>query len=366
VKTAEQTRVRLPAESFFLSAHWLAACERTWPEASRFERLSLSDGARELGFVLIGRGVETRHRVLRSRIAAINESANPALDEATIELNGVFDCPQGAFAEAFETLVRRLSADLTWDELRFSGVLGDRGREAQRIAARHGLRSRVFRERTTYWVDLDSIRTCHGGDFAASLSSNTRQQLRRARRALERDVGPLALTAACSAEQALEWIDALAPFHRRRWSGGLQPSGFDNPLFVAFHRALVQGAFEHGVIEVLCLEAGSRAIAYLYNFRLDGHAYFYLSGIDYEHAEQYRPGMLAHWMAIERYVSMGDRIYDFLAGDNTYKARLCTDQAIQQDWIFWRPSVALRIEDLLRRLRREVRARWPSGSATRR
>ena len=51
-------------------------------------------------------------------------------------------------------------------------------------------------------------------------------------------------------------------------------------------------------MQYLRLSAGDRVLAYLYCFVSDGHVHFYLSGIDYSTGRQFRPGMLAHWLAI--------------------------------------------------------------------
>jgi hypothetical protein len=346
------------AESFFLSAHWLDACRRTWAPHARFDSLNLGTGTETLGYVLMGRGSEVRHRLLKVCVLAVNESTVPALDEVTVEHNGIVECGPGQFSLAFEALIGRINRDPYWDELRFSGLSTTKAEAAISIAMRHGLRARLLKQRPTYWVDLDRVRREHGGDFASTISSNTRQQLRRAVRALERDLGRVSLVSPGSCNEALKWFDDMAPLHRRRWPSGKVPSGFDNELFVAFHRNLIAGAFDRGAIEMLRLDAGATTLAYLYNFRLDGCESFYLSAINYEQGERYKPGMLAHWMAIERALGSGQRVYDFLAGESPYKARLSTDQDVQQDWILWRPRWALRLEDTARGARRYLRRRW--------
>jgi hypothetical protein len=71
-------------------------------------------------------------------------------------------------------------------------------------------------------------------------------------------------------------------------------------------------------------------------------------------ARKFHPGMLAHWLAIERYLSDGESVYDFLMGQNQYKERLSTDRAEMIDLVFWRPKLALDLEDFLRRVRQLV------------
>jgi hypothetical protein len=343
--------------SFFLSETWLDACLLTWPGHAAFERVELSSADGTSGHVLLGRGTSIRQRFMRVPYLAINQSADPFLDEATIELNGIFGCPPDAFDRTFRLLLARLDADASWREVRFFGLARERADRVERLASEQGLRCRLFSMRPTYWVDLDSIRSEHGSDYLASRSANTRAQLRRSLRRAERELGPVRLLRAESVHEALAWLDALAPLHRARWPSGAQPVGFDNPLFVEFHRNLIASGFGRGTLDLLRLDAGDASLAYLYNFRLAGHSYFYLAGIDYDRAEAYRPGMIAHWFAIERSLRNGDRIYDFLAGEHVYKRRLASDSDVQHDCVLWRPTVALRLEDMLRSLRRRWRER---------
>lgn len=342
---------------FFLSDPWIGTCLETWPGRARFERMEVPCADGYGGHVLIGRGVETRHRLLRIPVIAINESTHPLLDETTIELNGIIDRPSSEFESGFRALLPTLQCDGSWGELRFSGLPRQSAEQVAALAEANGLRTRLFRERPTYWVDLDLVRQRFEGDYLASRSSNTREQLRRSLRAAKKDLGEVALRPATSTHEALRWLDDLAPLHRARWPSRGQATGFDNKLFVEFHRRLITRSFDRGAVELLRLDAGDACLAYLYNFRWHARTYFYLSAIDYARAERYRPGMLAHWLAIERALASGDRSYDLLAGEHVYKERLATHQDLQRDLVLWRPRMTLRLENTLRGIRR----RWRYG-----
>lgn len=345
------------ADSFFLSSHWLAACEQTWEGHCCFDKIELRDNHRALGLVLIGAGTEIRHSILESRVIAINESTDQDFDEVTIELNGFYNTNRSNFQDSFSALLSNLLQQPNWDELRFSGLIEGDGLTAARIAKDLGLNTRVFRRRPSYSIDLCTVRNQFRGDYLATRSANTRQQLRRSLRALEATLGPTSLVKASSTAEALQWLQDLSPLHRARWPSGKKPIGFDNPRFVGFHENLIRGSFDSGDIDLLQLSAGEKPIAYLYNLKFKGHIGFYLSGIDYSTAEKYRPGMLAHWLAIEYYLSAGANTYDFLAGQNLYKERLCTNQQEMLDLIFWRPRPLLRLENAIRNLKAAIRDR---------
>jgi CelD/BcsL family acetyltransferase involved in cellulose biosynthesis len=71
--------------------------------------------------------------------------------------------------------------------------------------------------------------------------------------------------------------------------------------------------------------------------------------------EKMRPGLVAHWQAIEYCLASGLQSYDFLAGDNRYKRSLSSREYMQY-WVYLqRPRLKLRTEQLARRLKYYVR-----------
>jgi CelD/BcsL family acetyltransferase involved in cellulose biosynthesis len=182
-------------------------------------------------------------------------------------------------------------------------------------------RSYRVREETAPLVDLAALRA-GGLDWIATLSANTRYQLRRSARFFE-SLGPLRLARAATLPEALLWLDALSGLHSESWRLRGQPGAFAADFSRRFHRSLVERAQPRGELDLLRLEAGGAAIAYLYNFRLGGRVYAYQSGLDHAQAGSHgKPGLTAHAMAIERALAEGQAAYDFLAGAARYKLSL--------------------------------------------
>jgi CelD/BcsL family acetyltransferase involved in cellulose biosynthesis len=78
-----------------------------------------------------------------------------------------------------------------------------------------------------------------------------------------------------------------------------------------------------GEVDLLRITAGSSTVGYLYNFIHRGRVYAYQSGFDYAGAGAHeKPGLTCHRLAIEHYLSEGMDSYDFLAGEDRYKASL--------------------------------------------
>jgi hypothetical protein len=342
-------------DSTFLSHAWLRSCLENWSNQAAFRSLRLDSNSESPVIALIGERVIRRHGVLPVRVLALNQSVHTTLDEPWIERNGFFGCSPAQFEEHLIQLLDALSADAQWDELRLSGLTSTHARQALDLATRYGLRPRLDHDAPSFNVDLQSVRDQHDGDYLQALSPNTRQQLRRSRRLAQDTLGPLKLEMADSVQQALDWFEQTAPLHRMRWGATNQDQyglGFDNPAFVRFHQSLIRHAFPEGGIQFLRLRAGHTVLAYLYNFVTGGNVHFYLSGINYQLEPNLRPGMLAHWMAIEASLESGKRSYDFLAGDARYKRSLST----AEDKVLWlvlqRPRLKLQIEASMRRAKR--------------
>jgi hypothetical protein len=345
------------SDSVYLSQSWFAAAVESWRDRASFKPVELANRSGAPIWALIGERVEWRHRILPVRVLALNQACDPALDQPWIERNGFF----GEYPQDFEShlgqLLERLLQDENWDELRLPGLTGEFARQALYQAARMGLIARLDLEQPSFHVDLNAVRTAHSGDYLRALSSNTRQQLRRSRRIAEQTLGPLMLDEAKSMDQALLWFDETGPLHRARWgetSAKTFNSGFDNPDFISFHRRLIRYGFDNGAIQYLRCSAGEHTLAFLYNFVSADRVHFYLSGVNYDLAASTRPGMLSHWMAIERNLSQRRSYYDFLAGDARYKRSMSTGEDRTLWLVLRRPRWKLEFEDWARRIKAQL------------
>ena len=181
----------------------------------------------------------------------------------------------------------------------------------------------TFRERSQVapFIDLAAIRA-DGHDWLATLSANTRYQLRRSARHFAQ-AGPLRVDRAASLEEALRWFDALVALHGATWRQRGQPGAFAHPFALRFHRGLIERAQPRGELDLLRVSAGGEVLGYLYNFLLGGRINAYQSGFDYAHAGRHgKPGLTCHAIAVEHALAEGAVIYDFLAGAARYKLSL--------------------------------------------
>lgn len=352
-------------DSVFRSAAWFRSCIETWGGRADWRVLELSSDEGHTAWALLGARTEIRHRFLPIRVLALGQAVDDALDQPWIEQNGFLGGEPADFSAHMGQLLDRLAAEQDWDELRLGGMSERDAQESMRLAGRAGLSVRLVIEQPTFDVDLEDVRTRHGGDYLSALSANTRQQLRRSRRLAEQRFGTLQVDLAASTEEALAWLDRTAPLHRARWagaSGESSESGFDNPAFVAFHRRLISHGFDAGAIEYLHVRAGDTTLAYLYNFVADNRVQFYLSGVDHRIDPALRPGLLAHWAAIERAFAAGRASYDFLAGDARYKRSLSTGSGRTLWLVLQRPRWRLKLEQAGRIAKRALSAGRAPGT----
>ncbi len=248
-------------------------------------------------------------------------------DSPFIEHNGVLlDRREGAAAEAacLEAALRRPG------RRRRRLVLGGVGADTLLAAgAVPGARLRERAVRMAPFVDLDALRRA-GRPFLASLSANTRAQLRQSRRHAERE-GSLALRRAGSVAEARGFLDELARLHQATWTGRGRPGAFADPWFRRFHAALLERVPPGGgeaEVELLRVTASGRVLGLLYNLRRAGRVLSYQGGFDYAgEGTRHRPGLVCHHAAIELHLAGDALCYDLLGGSGRYKRSLAAAEA---------------------------------------
>ncbi|MGD9615228.1 MAG: GNAT family N-acetyltransferase [Alphaproteobacteria bacterium] len=330
------------APSFFISWPWIGTFLTALPEARRPDLLRGSLRGETVALALLGaRLVRRRRGLIRSRALFLNETGDANYD-ATIEHNGLL-VATGYHAAATDALIGWFAehARRDADELHISGSMQAL---PGNTVARRGLDRRQT-EVPTYWVALDRL-AASDGELYPVLSSNARQQLRRAVRHFER-YGQVRLDCAANRGEAHKFFAELKELHIATWQSRDKPHAFNRPFFETFHRELIERHVGDGAVQLLRARAGSRLIGYLYNFRRPDRVYAYQSGFAYGE-KQVRPGAVAHALAIRDAYRSGASAYDFLAGHNRLKESYATDSAPMLWEVVQQPRVAFRAERLAR------------------
>jgi CelD/BcsL family acetyltransferase involved in cellulose biosynthesis len=182
------------------------------------------------------------------------------------------------------------------------------------------------------YIAFEPLRAA-GVTYLATLSPNTRHQIRRSMRLFEERGGRCAIERAADPAQAAVWLAELQQLHEARWAAKNKTSTFMSPQARTFHAALIErcltaGGCEDLAVDLLRVRFGAETIALLYNLRFRDVVSFYQAGLKFESGNNCRPGLVAHALAIQYYLDSGAREYDFLAGEPDpvrYKRSLATD-----------------------------------------
>lgn len=334
--------------SFFLSWAWIGSWLAELPPQARPLVLRARQDDKTVALGLLCRRDVTRHGFVRSRGLFLHETGDAALDSLTIEHNGLLtrrDLDPGAvLAAALRFLADRAPG---WNELTIGGLVPQ-----SPLPAIPGLRLQTRAVKPAPYVDLAAIRA-RGKTYLDTLSANTRQQVRRARRMYEAR-GALSFATARDVGEALAYLAELKSLHQAYWMARAKPGSFSNPFFERVHDRLIRDSFADGVIRLHRVSAGDQVVGLLYNFRYRNRVSAYQSGFHYESDPKLKPGLVSHALAIEAALADGDAVYDFLAGEARHKRSLGT-ASTDMLWLTWqRDAWAFRLEHALRRWKRRL------------
>jgi CelD/BcsL family acetyltransferase involved in cellulose biosynthesis len=338
------------APSFFTSWHWIGTLLTVLPANKRPDLLRGSLGRETVALALLGARLVRRRGIIRSRALFLNDIGDADYD-LTIEHNGLLVAPQYRRA-ATDALIKWFAEHgaRETDELYISGSM----QPLPGAAVAQGGLGRRQTEVPSYWVSLDRL-AASDGELYPVISSNARQQLRRAIRHFEH-FGQLRLEHAANRDEAREFFAELKELHIATWQSRGKPHAFVRPFFEVFHHELIDRHVADHAVQVLRARAGSRLIGYLYNFRLSDRVYTYQSGLAYG-TPPARPGAVAHALAIRDAYRTGASVYDFLAGRNRLKESFATDSAPMLWEVLQQPRLAFRAEHLARRVKRRLECR---------
>ena len=307
---------------------------------------------------LVGMGVFVHRRIsrrliIRSEALFLNEYPFDGRN-MVIEYNGLLADPSHQLVVYRETIGHLFQTHSSCNEL-FFGALRSTSPLVHVAGQLKGVRLKILEESSTWSIDLDGLK--QGIDaYLATLSKNRRAQIRRSFRLYE-EQGPLQIDEAGSMEVAQVFFDGLKELHTARWkSKGLQGC-FANPLWEAFHRALVYSRFAKGEIQLLRVSNSRGAIGYLFNYIWRKHVYVLQCGFKLFKDKRLMPGYVVHVLAIAHNKQKGMKVYDLMHGYSTYKEILCNRNQTLHWMVVQRRRIKFSLEDIAVSIVRRYR-RW--------
>ena len=163
-------------------------------------------------------------------------------------------------------------------------------------------------------------------EFPATWQEFTTQSLSRKRRekirALDRkfvQTGRAKLQTLTHAKELDKFLDIWQDLHQHRRAELGQAGCFANPTFKVYHRQVMNELLASGHLQMHYLELDGTPAASMYALRGNGGVYQYQSGIDVTRM-QAQPGWLCQLLAMRQSLEQGAGFWDFLRGDEPYKA----------------------------------------------
>jgi CelD/BcsL family acetyltransferase involved in cellulose biosynthesis len=122
-----------------------------------------------------------------------------------------------------------------------------------------------------------------------------------------------------NADEIEKAFQTLIQLHQNRWERRGLPGCFASSAFETFHREASLRLLNEGAAALNWLELDGRPLAAEYQLMGGGIVYAYQSGMDTSRLSD-RPGHLANMASLRRAIEQGQHAYDFLRGDEPYKA----------------------------------------------
>jgi CelD/BcsL family acetyltransferase involved in cellulose biosynthesis len=122
------------------------------------------------------------------------------------------------------------------------------------------------------------------------------------------------------AEEIPRCLDALMRLHQARWQSAGEPGTFSSPERREFYVRLSHCLLDRGWLELWALELDGEIAAVQFAFRYGERVFQLQEGYDHKRNSD-RPGYVLRGAVLQQLISEKVRSYDFLGGEDAYKAR---------------------------------------------
>jgi CelD/BcsL family acetyltransferase involved in cellulose biosynthesis len=302
---------RLAGDCTFRTWTWLSTWWRHYGEAARRPRqLYVLTATGDDGLLAAVLPCYLTRHWIHGRTLRLLGDGEVSSDHAGLLANSVH-------AEAAaDALANHLADAADWDVADFHAVDDDDDatkRLMQALAARD---CRLARYATDHvWaISLPG----NWEEFLALQSKSHRKQLRQ----LERRVLDDGRTTWRLVNDAVEFYQGwatLADLHQRRRQSLGEPGCFASPTWSAFHREVAQRLRDEGRLRLSWLELDGAPVAAEYHLAGAQTTFAYQGGVDPQRLDQ-EPGRLSTIRSIQHAIAEGHARFDFLRGDEPYKA----------------------------------------------
>jgi GNAT acetyltransferase-like protein len=240
-----------------------------------------------------------------------------------------FDVVAKDGAKAAAAFFRHLAADDGWDVLRLHDVPeGGVARLLQADFERGGWPTGAWPSLQSPYVPLPAT----WDEFAGRLSSKLKANLRRRRRKLEAQEGPVAFERSGGGEDLEARLEAGFVLEASGWKGRRGTAIAQSPQTRGFYTELARWAAREKLLALRTLTAGGRPVAFHYALATKDTYFLLKPGYD-ESLGECSPGQLLMEDVLKDCAGAGLRELDFLGPDMPWK-RDWTDQVRPHHWLY--------------------------------
>jgi hypothetical protein len=204
----------------------------------------------------------------------------------------------------------------TWDLMMLDGV--DFEDRPMRILTEYmGGQGCIIRQRSTvncWCIDLPPT----WDEYVNTLSKSYQRQVRQMEQNYF-ETGRAKLHVVEHLDDLPQAMDRLVSLHQRRRKTLGEAGCFSSPKFTAFYYSVLPQLLQQGRLKLFSLEIDGQIVAMEMDLAGGGVIYDYQGGIDPD-SLKHQPGKLINLSIIRHAIEQGCRAFDFLRGDEPYKA----------------------------------------------
>jgi len=279
----------------------------------------------------------------------LGTAGEPKKERTSVEYNRLLVAPENLDAFAMG-LIRTLQQEFDWSALRLNGFVPEHADALIRACANVGLPFKVD-ERNFPAFDFQKAADEGYPDIISALGKNTRYNIRRSLRLLERDFGQRRIEWAETPEQARDILRELIHLHQKRWEAVGEPGALQSGRVRQYHEDLIDALslWPQGSLIIFRVKQGEITVGCLFNFVEDEHVMFYKSGLPLLEDNRLKPGLVTHVLCMEeckrrglleeekcRQCALSEEAcrkrrllqYDFLVGEGLYKEQLSNSESV--------------------------------------
>ncbi|MDI6604894.1 MAG: GNAT family N-acetyltransferase [Thermoanaerobacteraceae bacterium] len=113
-------------------------------------------------------------------------------------------------------------------------------------------------------------------------------------------------------------MEELIKLHQERWRNRHLPGVFYSKRIRDFHKDVAKSMLKKDCLSLFELKNGEKIVASILSYHMDRRRYYYISGYDLEYSKR-SVGTVALGLAVKYSIEVGDKVFDFLRGDEEYK-----------------------------------------------